>query len=285
MTDKITYKKPRDVEIWLDVALKKERQKYAATPVTPDMIADHEVAQAWGYVVAGYFLIEQGIKAVLYVRGSNPPKTHTLSTLFRELPAENQDVLRMYYDDFLHAFPGMNSFPLETLDKFLENLDGGQNGRGHFDWRYFPTEARGGVSMPRVSIDVMHEIVYGCVLLVRSIINQPNDAADDKVGNYTYSWRLQSGRSRRYNAWLTVRMNSPEWKQEGDRLEILWGPDYRGRYDYLVFKDGRRRCFFAPLPKEGEIKMRRIDKRKELESFDPKEGLRRIGIYTKPVWV
>lgn len=279
MTNGITYKEPRDVWLWLDVALKKERQKYAATPVTPDMIPDHEVAQAWGYVVTGYFLIEQGLKAVLYVRGSNPPQTHTLSTLFGKLPAENQDVLRMYYDDFLHAFPGMNSFPFATFDKFLENLDGGQNGRGHFDWRYCPTEARGGASMPRVSIDVMHEIVYGCVQLVRSIIIEPNGAADDKLYKYTYSWRLQSGRSRRYSDWLTVRMNLPGWEQEGDRIEILWGPDYRDRYDYFVFNDGRRRTFFAPLPKRGEIKMRTIDKRKELESFDPKEGLRRIGIY------
>ena len=279
MTNGIAYKEPRDVWLWLDVALKKERQKYAATPVTLDMMPDHEVAQAWGYVVTGYFLIEQGLKAVLYVRGSNPPKTHTLSTLFGKLPAENQDVLRMYYDDFLHAFPGMNSFPFATFDKFLENLDGGQNGRGHFDWRYFPTEARGACRLPRVSIDVMHEIVYGCVQLVSSIINQSNGAADDKVGKYTYSWRLRSGRSGRYNAWLTVRMNLPGWDQEGDRLEILWGPDYRDWNDYLVFNDGRRRSFFAPLPKEGKIKMRTIDKRKELESFDPKEGFRRIGIY------
>lgn len=279
MTNKIIYKKPQEVLIWLDVALKKEREKYAATPVISDMIPDHDVAQAWGYVVAGYFLIEQGLKAVLFVHGGKPPQIHRLSPLFGQLPAEDQDVLRMYYDDFRQAFPGMNLFPLATLDKFLENLDGGQNGRGHFDWRYFPTEASGGMSMPLVSIDVMHETVRGCVQLVRSIIVGPNNRSDDKVDRYTYSWRLRSGRWALYRDWLTVRMNSPEWKQEGDRLEILWGPDYCDRYDYLVFEDGGRRSFFAPLPKEGEIKMRMIDKRKELELFDPKEGLRSIGMY------
>ena len=60
MTDKITYKKPLYVSAWLNAALKKEWQKYAATPVTPDMMPGHEAAQAWGFVVAGYFLIEQG---------------------------------------------------------------------------------------------------------------------------------------------------------------------------------------------------------------------------------
>ena len=62
MTDKITYKKPLYVSAWLNAALKKEWQKYAATPVTPDMMPGHEAAQAWGFVVAGYFLIEQGLK-------------------------------------------------------------------------------------------------------------------------------------------------------------------------------------------------------------------------------
>ena len=52
--------------------------------------ARSRVAQAWGYVVAGYFLLEQGLKAVLYVRGVEPPKTHALSVLFAELSAEDQ---------------------------------------------------------------------------------------------------------------------------------------------------------------------------------------------------
>ena len=60
----VTYKEPLYVWAWLNTALKKEWQKYAATPVTPDMLPGHELAQAWGYVVAGYSLVEQGLKAV-----------------------------------------------------------------------------------------------------------------------------------------------------------------------------------------------------------------------------
>ena len=130
MTDEIAYKDPLYVWAWLDAALNKEWQKYAATPVTPDMGPGHELAQAWGYVVAGYFLIEQGLKGILYVRGIQPRKTHALSVLFTELSAKDQDVLRAYYDDFHHTFPGMSSFPLATLDEFLANLDGVQNSRG-----------------------------------------------------------------------------------------------------------------------------------------------------------
>lgn len=280
MTDKITYKKPLYVLAWLDTALKKEWQKYAATPVTPDMVPGHEAAQAWGYVVAGYFLIEQGLKAVVYVRGDKPPKTHALSVLFAKLLPEDQDSLRAYYDDFRNTFLGMRSFPLTTLDKFLANLDGVRNSRGQhigsFEWRYFLTEQGSGASIPLVSINVMHEVVYGCVHLIESI-GKGDDSADDA----TYSWRLRWRRSQLQQDWLTVRMNSPGWGQEGDRLEILWGPGYGDRYDYLVFEGGRIRSFFAPLPNAENVELPFIDKRRELEAFNPEAGFRSIGVTVK----
>lgn len=277
MTAKVAYKDPLYLLAWLEAALKKEWQKYAATPVTPDLIAGHEAAQAWGYVVAGYFLIEQGLKALLYVRGTEPPMIHALSVLFAELPSEDQDALRAYYDDFRHTFPGMTAFPLATLDEFLVNLDGERNTRGHyagsFDWRYFPTEEGVGASMPRVSINVMHEVAYGCVAIVESI-----HKGSDEARRATYSWRLRWSRRDRYRDWLTVRMNSPGWGQEGDRLEILWGPGYGDRYDYLVFKGDLIRSFFAPLPNADETELPVVDKRSELESFDPEDGFRTIGV-------
>ena len=59
-------------------------------------------------------------------------------------------------------------------------------------------------------------------------------------------------------------MNSPGWGQEGDRLEILWGPGYGDRYDYLVFEGSRIRSFFAPLPNAEKAKLSVVDKRGEL---------------------
>ena len=277
MTDKITYREPLYIWIWLETALQKEWQKFSATPVIPDMAPGHEEAQGWGYIVAGYSLIEQGLKAVLHMRGVRPPKTHALSVLFAELWAKDQDVLREYYDDFRYTFPGMSSFPLSTLDAFLVNLDGAKNSRGQhigsFDWRYSLTEEGSGASMPLVSINVMHEVVYGCVQLVSSI-----DKGDQEAGRATYSWRLRWERSSLQQDWLMVRMNSPEWGREGDRIEILSGPAYGNRYDYLVFEGDRVRSFFAPLPNAEEAGLRVLDKRAELESFDPEEGFRSIGV-------
>jgi hypothetical protein len=277
MTDEITYKKPLYVLSWLEAALKKEWQKYSASPVMPDPIPGHEAAQAWGYVIAGYFLLEQGFKAILHFRGIEPPKVHALSVLFAELPPADQDQLRAHYRDFRHTFPGMRSFPLGTLDDFLVNLDGARNSRGHyigsFDWRYFLTEEGGGTSMPLVSINVMHEIAYGCAVLFESI-----HKGNDDAGRFTYSWRLRRNRSSHHRDWLMVRMNTPGWGQEGDRIEILWGPDYRDRYDYLVFQGDGYRPFFAPLPNAEETQLSVVDKRFEVESFDPEEGFRSIGV-------
>ena len=274
MTDENTYKEPLYICAWLETALKKEWQKYSAIPVTPDAVPGHEEAQGWGYVVAGYFLIEQGLKAVLHLHGVQPPKTHALSVLFAELPEEDQAVLRAYYDDFRHTLPGMASFPMGTVDEFLVNLDGSKDSRGQyigsFDWRYFLTEKGSGASMPLVSINVMHEIVYGCVQLVSFI-----EKGTEEAGRANHSWRLRLERRRLQEYWLMVREESPGWDQESDRLEILWGPDYRDRYDYLVFEGGQRRDCFAPLP---DIELSIVDKRDELASFDLEEGLRSIGV-------
>lgn len=283
MTGKITYKEPLYVWHWLKTALKKEWEKHETTPVMRDMVPDHELAQAWGYVVAGYFLIEQGLKAVLHMRKVQPQKTHALSVLFAELSLEDQDVLRVYYDDFRHTFHGMNSFPLATLDDFLANLDGDKINRdrhiGSFDWRYFPTQEASGASMPLVSINAMHEIVFGCVQLVSSI-----DKGDEKASKGTYSWRIRRKEWRRQQDWLTVRMNSAGWGQEGDRLEILAGPAYGDRYDYLVFEGSRIRSFFAPLPDAEGAGLPVQDRRDELASFDPEEGFRSIGVtVSRPV--
>ena len=269
--DKIMYKDADRIITWMDAALEMEWQKFEVTPVKPDMLPGFELAAGWGYVVAGYFLMEQGLKAVLNFRDIDPPKTHVLSCLFNKLHVRDRKVLKAYYDDFYHTFTGMSSYPFATLEGFLENLDGGRNnfGRltGSFDWRYFLTEVGSGTSMPIVSINVMHEFVYGCVRLVESIWK--NDAEADRA---TYSWRLQWERCELHIRWLSDRMNSPGWGQEGDRVEILWGPGYDDRYDCLEFKDDSYLWHFAPLPNAEETKISMVDKRQELESFDPEKG-------------
>ena len=81
-----------------------------------------------------------------------------------------------------------------------------------------------------------------------------------------------------FDDWLMVRMNSHGWDIEADRLEILWGPSYGDRYDYLVFQNGQIKSFFAPLPNMDEIGLSMVDKRGELASFDVEEAFRNIGI-------
>ncbi len=272
------YRDSGQIRIRLKTALKKEWEKYRAMPVKADMVPDHESAQAWGYVVVGYFLIELSLKAVLNLRTVCPPKTHVLIDLFTKLPLNDQDVLREYYNDFLHNFSGMSSFKYSTLDGFLSNLDGSQNnskmGIGSFDWRYFLIERGSGESMPLVSINLIHEIVYGCIELIRLI----RIGSENQVRRSTYSWRLYWVRKRFQIEWLNVRLNSPEWGGGEDRIEITFGPSYGNRYDYFIFKGESIQPYFAPLPDKEQIKFPILDKRSELALFNPEEPIQGLSV-------
>ena len=148
---------------WLDTALKKEKEKFEKCPIMPDMVPGHEAAQGWGYVVTGYFLVEESFKALLYVRRKKVPVIHSLTTLFSLFDQSDKTILCEYYVDFQATIGGnIGKLPFKSLDDFLSNLDGDKNGRGNhigsFDWRYFLIEEKGSQKMPLVSVEYLHEI-------------------------------------------------------------------------------------------------------------------------------
>ena len=55
------------------------------------------------------------------------------------------------------------------------------------------------------------------------------------------------------------------WDELGDRLEILWGPDYQGRHDLILFKGEVGTRYFKELPKSFSLPI--VDKRQEIESL------------------
>ena len=115
----IDFKALPPIIAWLDTALDKEKEKYRKCPVLPDYAPGHEVAQGWGYVVAGYFLVEQSLKALLYVRKKKARRIHFLSTLFYELDRNDKAILREYYGDFRATARGtIGRYPFETIDDF-----------------------------------------------------------------------------------------------------------------------------------------------------------------------
>ena len=269
----IDFKDPLWIVAWLDTALEKEKEKYAKCPIIPDMVPGHDVAQGWGYVVAGYFLVEESFKALLYVRGNKKvPTKHSLSCLFDMLENNDKIVLREYYDDYRSTMGGtIGAFPFQSLDEFLLNLDGDAN-RGSFDWRYFLIEEKRSKVMPTVSVDYLHEIVYGCTRIVEYAHNGRFDPS-----RYTLSRRMRAKRKLKYTDWLTVRMNSEWWDDLGERLEILWGPDRLGRYDFLLFGDEGAKQYFSKIPDDLSVPV--VDKRTEIEKFDVEKGYRSIGVF------
>ena len=166
-TQKIKFKTPSRMLMWIDAALKHEKLKYEKAPVKKDLIPEFEMAQGWGFVVAGYSLLEQSFKALLHLRGKEVPVKHSLTDLFERFDDDDSAVLSEYYSDFRATAPGMGEFPFETLKDFIRNLDGDPNKKGtdhigSFDWRYSPIEEAKSATMPTVSVDYLHEMIYGC---------------------------------------------------------------------------------------------------------------------------
>ena len=248
-----TYKSWPLMADGLETALEMERKKYASHPVMPDLAPDHVNAQGWCYVVAGYFLVEMAFKAILKVRGTAPPGTHSLSELFDLLKEADQDTLREYYADFQATVGGrVGAFPIRDLDEFLVNLNGLRNEHGghvgSFEWRYCLIEVSRSEEMPFVCVDYLHEVVYGCI---RMIVYAGNSRFPPS--GYTHSNRLRWDRKRLYDQWLEAQMLSDEWGKSGERWIVLWGPDYCGRFDLLHYAGDGYSAHFDAWPDSSEI--------------------------------
>lgn len=244
---------------FLEAALEKEKEKYGKCPVAQHRDADYTATQGWGFVVAGYFLVEQSFKAILHIQGgAKVPLTHSLSSLFSKLSDNNKSILREYYIDFKHtAENGMKAFPIGSLDDFLKRLDGSTKGqgvshnKGSLDWRYFLIVENSSQNLPLVSVDYLHEIAYGCIWIIRCAALGQIDPTE-----HTHSKRERSERMKKYSDWLDVRNDSHEWDPSDERIEILYGPDGLGNYDLYHFKNGSVKFYVS---KELEYSDIRID--------------------------
>ena len=244
--------------------MKKEQEKLKKNPVTSDMVPGHETAQAWGFVLAAYFLLEESFKALIYIRGNTQiPRTHSLSTLFEIMNETDRKVLQQYHSDFRSSNSDhLGSFPFEDLRKFLTNLDGDNSNTnahiGSFDWRYFLIEEKRSNEMPIISIEYMHEITFGCIRVIEyALYGRFNPS------QYTLSQRMRRRREQTYLDWLSVRMNTSEWKDRDDTLEILWGPDPLGHFDMLLPKRGQLK--FGQIPEDHGLPV--VDLRYEIKNF------------------
>ena len=266
---KINFKKPLHILHSLDTALKMEKEKYKGIPVGNDMVPMHDALRAWSYVVSGYFLVEQSFKGLLVMREKKVPQHHSLTRLFKKFDSSDKEILREYYADFRSVVRNGHTYPYETLEDFLANLDG-DSGLGSFDWRYILLEEPRSDKIPYASVEFLHEVAYGAIRIIHHAYNKVENPS-----RVTISWRKRWKRKDKFQHWLTVRMNSEGWEGFEERLEILWGPDYRGRYDMLLFRGNGYQPYFAEKPQDFSSPI--VDKRKELEEFDIEDGYRGIG--------
>ena len=262
----IQYKNPIHMLAWLGAALRKEKEKYRQCPVLPDIVPGFIDATGWSYVVAGYFLVEQSLKALLHVGGSEVPRRHSLSSLLVLIADHEREILREFYADYREVIGGYRGeFSFISLDEFIINLDGDANQQGEyfgsFDWRYCLIEHKRSQEMPTVSIDYLHEIVFGCTQILRcKIISRYNPL------EFTLSWRMREERENKYMSWINSRLTSGELGGLSDRVEILWGPDYKERYDLILFEGQGQTPSFAERPTNQSLPI--IDKRAEVEALN-----------------
>ena len=229
--NKIDYRKPLRITAIASRPCIRKKEKYERCPVMPDAVPGHDSAQGWGFVVAGCFLVEESFKALAHVRGKSVPTKHSLTMLFGLLDHPDQDVLRHYYLDFRATIGGnLARFPFATLDEFLTNLDGdpkpqGDDYLGSFDWRYFLIENERSQQMPTVSVEFLHEVAYGVIV----ILERARGGADDP--------------------------RTQDRKAVGTRLQ--------GRFDYFLFRGTAQMVYgFGPIPEH--LGLRVIDMRAEL---------------------
>ena len=123
--------------------------------------------------------------------------------------------------------------------------------------------------MPTVSIDFLHEITYACIQMILRI-----QQGDSSPSSFTNSQRMFDQRSVKiYRNWYIKRMNSEEWDELDDRVEMLRGPDYKGRFDYQIFRGEESTPFFGVPPDSFDIPV--MDMRKAVAKFT--EGVRSRG--------
>ena len=148
---------------------------------------------------------------------------------------------------------------------------------GSSDWRYFLIEETQNKDMPVVSTDYLHEIIYGTIRVIKFANNSELDPY-----KHTYSCRLHLDREKRRQKWWEIEITSGRWEKRGDRLEILWGPDYRGRYDlsFIETQPCLRRYWFGKIP--DKCKLPTIDKTKEIEAFNVEEDSEHWSICRRP---
>ena len=240
--------------------------KYASNPIQYD-IEEYNCAQAWGSIVAGYFLLEQSLKALLHLCNCQIGRTHVLYSLFELLPDKQKNILRFHYSDFVKAFPGLGRNTLDEIDGFFQNLDGDQS-KGSFDWRYFLIEEQSSSKLPFIEMGLIYENVYS---ICRALEVYGN--ADDMHEEYTYSTYLACARRRVFLRWYEQREYSPDWAGTGDRIEIFWGPDYAARYSYVKINGDQLNSYFDILSEDLENKFSICDVRAKFMSFQESDDL------------
>ena len=125
--------------------------------------------------------------------------------------------------------------------------------------------------MPTVSVDYLHELVFGCIRTIESAASGVSGPS-----RHTRTWRLRRNRMRKHDAWLMVRMNSAGWDELGDRWKFCGDQTIADATIYTFSGARPLPSLFSEVP--DDLALLIVDKRQEVEIFDVEQGYRSIGV-------
>ena len=209
-----------DIADSLERALKVEKAKWAGCPLHPNSPTMFVGIHEWGWIVAGYHLIEIALTGIAIARTGKRKRTHKLVTLYNEIPNEDQNILSGFYDDYRATAESIRGRGSERLEEFLENLDGPCGGNGSVAWRFLVMEKRERQEVPIVNIDLMHEVTYGCIQLMQLGTDGREEALQqifsERMEEEAREWdrrkKLMTGEGPKGEVTVRVRLGSEERK-------------------------------------------------------------------------
>ena len=192
-------------------AQESQHRCYHEHPVKQDIFAESTAIAAWSTVTCAYSGIEQAMKCLLKMRDIGYSRSHYIGKLFRNLSAEEKEVLRVSYDIYrsLHDY-----IPPETVDCFLNVID-----NGYTKWRYFLLE---GEMPPTTHSGAMLEIwsALSDILKARVFKNHGLYSAEERI-KVSLNRKLQSAPNELVdiNECIDFFLNHAERKLDSDGVQ------------------------------------------------------------------
>ena len=152
----------------MQTACERTRKIAAENPVRPDLVPDHEAAEAWPLITAAYNGIEQALKMLLLVPQNTAftmeqlkkkPFGHDLEALYGALEPADRDYIEQHFGEHwsVNEYRDLK-LGFNTAQEFIAHINKSQPQEGSLAWRYVLLDMK--VPIPQTNPWTMCEVWY-----------------------------------------------------------------------------------------------------------------------------